>query len=117
MQGRSSHWTLAIMIRFLLRFLGLCCLAGAFFFVVYDGAKSIVDQRLYISYVAKVWVMVHEGSLAQLQQTLQRLAPALWDSVDAVLNDAPVALALVILGALLLLLGRKKKPLIGYARS
>jgi hypothetical protein len=37
------------MIRFLLRFLGLLTLALGFIFLVYDGTKSIADQRLYIN--------------------------------------------------------------------
>jgi hypothetical protein len=44
------------------------------------------------------------------------MMPALGPGCVTVL-DTPVALVLAILGALLLLLGRKKKPLIGYARS
>jgi hypothetical protein len=107
----------AIMIRFLLRFLGLLSLALGFIFLVYDGAKSIVDQRLYISSVREAWNSVSDGSLAQLQSALQRMMPGLWDPVAVTILDTPVALVLAILGALLLLLGRKKKPLIGYARS
>ena len=34
------------MIRFLLRFVGLCLLATAFVFFVYDGTKSIANQHL-----------------------------------------------------------------------
>jgi hypothetical protein len=45
------------------------------------------------------------------------MMPVLWDPVAVTLLDTPVALVLAILGALLLLLGRKKKPLIGYVRS
>ncbi len=32
------------MIRFLLRFIGLCLLATAFVFLVYDGTKSIANH-------------------------------------------------------------------------
>ena len=105
------------MIRFLLRFLGLLSIALGFIFLVYDGTKSIADQRLYISRVTDAWAIVSEGSLAQLQPTLQRMMPVLWDPLAVTLLDTPVALVLAILGALLLLLGRKKKPLIGYVRS
>ena len=48
---------------------------------------------------------------------IPRVKSALWDPVAVTVLDTPVALVLAILGALLLLLGRKKKPLIGYARS
>ena len=105
------------MIRFLLRFLGLLSIALGFIFLVYDGTKSIADQRLYISRVTNAWEIVSEGSLAQLKPALQRMMPVLWDPVAVTLLDTPVALVLAIMGALLLLLGRKKKPLSGYARS
>ena len=105
------------MIRFLLRFLGLLSIALGFIFLVYDGTKSIADQRLYISRVMDAWAIVSEGSLAQFQPALQRMMPVLWDPVAVTILDTPVALVLAILGALLLLLGRKKKPLIGYARG
>jgi hypothetical protein len=105
------------MIRFLFRFLGLLCLALGFILLVYDGTKSIADQRLYITKVSDVWTWVHETSLPLVKPTLERIAPVLWDPVATTFLNAPSWLALVILGALLMLLGRKKKPLIGYARS
>src|SRR5712692_7783177 len=104
------------MIRFVFRFAGLLCLALGFIFLVHDGTKSIADQRWYITKVSDVWAAVHESSLAQVEPTLRRLAPVLWDPVAVSVLNAPSSLALVVLGAFLLLIGRKKKPLIGYAR-
>ena len=105
------------MIRFLFRFLGLLSLALGFILLVYDGTKSIADQRWYFSKVSDMWVAIHESSLAQVQPALERIAPALWDPAAITVLNAPSSLALVALGVLLLLIGRKKKPLIGYARS
>jgi hypothetical protein len=104
------------MIRFLLRFIGLLSLALAFIFLVYDGTKSIADQRLYITRVAEVWATLHEASLGQLRPTLEGLAPWLWDPVATTVLNAPTAVVLVIFGTILVLLGRKRRPLIGYAR-
>ena len=104
------------MIRFLFRFLGLLCLALGFIYLVYDGTKSIADQKWNITKVSDMWAMVHETSLAQVQPALERIAPVLWDPVAVTILNAPSWLVLVVLGALLLLIGRKKKPLIGYAR-
>ena len=106
-----------IMIRFLFRFIGMLCLALGFIFLVYDGTKSIADQRWYITKVSDVWTALHETSLAQVQPTLERIAPVLWDPVASTVLNAPSWLVLAILGALLMLLGRKKKPLIGYTRN
>jgi hypothetical protein len=111
----AYHWP--IMIRFLFRFLGLVCLALGFIFLVYDGTKSIADQRLYITRVSDVWAAVHESSLGQLRPMVERLAAWLWDPVVQSVLNAPTWLVLVILGTLLILLGRKKRPLIGYARD
>ncbi|MGH6768657.1 MAG: hypothetical protein ACRECO_06500 [Xanthobacteraceae bacterium] len=105
------------MIRFLLRFVGLLSLALAFIFLVYDGTKSIADQRLYITRVSEVWSAVHEGSLAQVQPFLDGWSPWLWDPVAKNILDAPAWAALVVIGALLVLIGRKRRPLIGYARD
>jgi hypothetical protein len=103
------------MIRFLLRFIGLLLLALAFIFFVYDGTKSIADQRLYVTNVAEVWSTVHDSSLAQVRPSLDGRAAWLRDPVNYVLNTS-VCLVLLVLGIILVLLGRKKRPLIGYAR-
>ena|SRR5687767_12447848 len=105
------------MIRFLFRFLGLLALALAFIFLVYDGTKSIADQRLYVTTVAEAWSTVHESSLTQLRPALERFAPWLWDAVNTYFLNASFCLVLLILGAILVLIGRKRRPLIGYARN
>jgi hypothetical protein len=104
------------MIRFLLRFLGVLCLALGFLLLVYDGTKWIADQRLHITKVSEVWTSVEENSLAKLQPTVERVAPWLWDPITVDVLNAPSWLVLFVLGSVLLLLGRKKRPLIGYAR-
>jgi hypothetical protein len=105
------------MIRFLFRFLGLLCLALGFIFLVYDGTKSIADQRFYVTRVVDVWVAVHDASLAQVRPTVERIALWLWDPVVQGVLNAPTWLVLAVLGTLLILLGRKRRPLIGYARN
>jgi hypothetical protein len=104
------------MTRFLLRFIGLLLLALAFIFLVYDGTKSIADQRLYVSKVAEVWATLHEASLTQVRPTLEGLAPWLWDPLASNVLNAPACLVLLIIGTILVLFGRKRRPLIGYAR-
>jgi hypothetical protein len=97
------------MIRFVFRFAGLVALALGFIFLVHDGTKSIADQTLY----------VHQSSLAALQPVVERYAGTWgWQGVvKPYFLDQPVSLVLAIIGAILILLGRKKKPLIGYARD
>ena len=104
------------MIRFLFRFIGLWLLAAGFIFVVYDGTKSIAGNALFLTKVQEVWSNVHQSSLVALKPMLEKYAAALWDPGMTTLLDQPIALVLIVLGALLLLLGRKRKPLIGYGR-
>jgi hypothetical protein len=105
------------MIRFLFRFLGLWMIAGAFVFFVYDGTKSIADRMLYFTKVSEFWAWVHQDSLLALQPAIERHLAWLWDPVVVTVLAAPASLVLGVLGTFLILLGRKKKPLIGYARS
>jgi hypothetical protein len=105
------------MIRFLFRFLGLLCLALGFIFLVYDGTKSIADQHITITKVSDVWTDVHEQSLTQVRPVVEHYAVWLWDPIVQNVLLAPSWLVLAILGAILLLLGRKRRPLIGYARG
>jgi hypothetical protein len=106
------------MIRFIFRFLGLLLLALGFIFLVYDGTKSIADQSLYVSSVGAAWADVHQSSLQALQPIVERrLGPWFWQGVQRYLLEQPASLVLAVLAAVLILLGRKKKPLIGYARD
>ena len=105
------------MIRFLFRFVGLLCLALAFILLVYDGTKSIADQRIYITSVTDMWVAVHEASLTQLRPAVERLSVWLWDPVAVKILAAPSELVLAVIGMVLILIGRKKRRLIGYARD
>ena len=106
------------MIRFVFRFLGLLTLAAAFIFVVYDGARFIANQKLDFTTVGEVWSLVHFNSLQLFQPAVERhVAPWVWQSViQPYFLEQPAALYLLIVGAILVLLGRRKKPLIGYAR-
>jgi hypothetical protein len=105
------------MIRFLFRFVGLLGLALAFIFLVYDGTKSIADQRWYITSLSEVWTWVHQTSLLAIQPAFERISPLLWDPIAVRILNAPVSLVLGTLGVVLILLGRKKQPLIGFARN
>jgi hypothetical protein len=105
------------MIRFLSRTLGLLFLAAAFIFLVYDGTRSIAANMLLYSKLDEIWSLVHQASLQQLQPLIERNAPPwLWDPVITTVLDAPAIVVLAVVGAILIILGRRKKPLIGYTR-
>jgi len=106
------------MIRFLSRFIGLLLLALAFIFVVYDGIRSISDGGILITKTSYVWNAIHDGSLKGLQALVeQKLGVEVWQIGIAPVLDQPAAAIFCVLGIILIVLGRKKKPLIGYARD
>jgi len=107
------------MIRFIFRFFGLLLLALGFIFLVYDGTKSIADQSLRFSTVGEFWANVHQNSLSALQPLVERLmGPGIWGTVvQRYFLEQWAWLVFAIIAAILILLGRKKKPLIGYARD
>lgn len=106
------------MIRFLLRFIGLLVLAAAFILVIYDGTKSIAANSLFFTSVRTLWELVNAGSLAKLRALIAPYAGGfLWDPVMTSILAAPAFSLLGFFGIVFILLGRRRKPLIGYARS
>jgi len=105
------------MIRFLLRFLSLCLLATAFVFFVYDGTKSIANHDLVYTKVGDVWAIIDQTSLNQAQNWLKQKFVWAWDPYLQKSFDLPAWAVVGAVATLLIMLGRKKKPLIGYARD
>ena len=106
------------MIRFVFRFIGLWILAAGFVALVRDGTKSIAGNAVFITRLADDWTNIHASSLESLKVLVERYAGAAgWEIVSAYLLAAPTWLVLAILGSILILIGRKKKALIGYGRD
>jgi hypothetical protein len=106
------------MIRFVFRFIGLICLAAAFILVIYDGTKSIAANSLFLTSVRTLWELINAGSLQKLKPLIDPYAGGLlWDPVMVAILAAPSWSLLGGFGILLLLFGRRKRPLIGYVRS
>ncbi len=106
------------MIRFVLRFVGLLLLALAFIFVVYDGMKSIADRDIYLTKIGQFWIDIHAASAKAFEEATGRmLGSGAWQFVIQPVLDQPASAGFAILGVVLILLGRKKRPLIGYARD
>ena len=105
------------MIRFLLRMIGLFSLAAAFILVIYDGTKSIASNAVLLTSVRTLWDTLNAASLQSLRPLIEDTAtPYLWDPVFTGFLAWPSWAVLAGLGVVLILLGRKKRPLIGYAR-
>ncbi len=105
------------MIRSLLRLIGVIALAAGFILLMYDGAKSIADSRVYIYKLGQLWTDVHAASLQAAQTRVQASLPAqVWDPGISTILDQPSWLIFGIIGTIFILLGRRRKSLIGYAR-
>ncbi len=105
------------MIRFLFRFIGLILLAAAFILIIYDGTKSIAGNSLFLTSTRTLWELVSAGSIAKIRPLIEPYAGGLlWDPIMLAILAAPSWGLLGFFGILLLLFGRRKKPLIGYAR-
>ena len=104
------------MIRSVFRMFGLVLLAAGFVFFIYDGTKSIADQTIYISKFSQTWAEIHQQSLQAAQAAVEQNVTWLWGTVLQPVLEQPTWLVLGTIGMVLLLLGRRRKPLIGYAR-
>ena len=105
------------MIRFLLRFIGLFSLAAAFILVIYDGTKSIAGNAVSITSVRALWELINAASLARVEPLIKPYAGGLlWDPLMVSVLSAPSWALLGLFGIFFILLGRKRRPLIGYAR-
>jgi hypothetical protein len=105
------------MIRFLLRFLGLLLLATAFVFFVYDGTKSIANHQFVALKVSELWADIDQRSLNAVQDWIKQKALWAWDPYAQIFFDLPTWVVLGVISTILVMLGRKKKKLIGYARD
>jgi hypothetical protein len=104
------------MIRGLFRLVGLLLLASGFVFMVYDGARWIADQNLRFTQFGEFWNDINQSSQQAFRTWVEAHAPWLWDSVVRLLLDQPVFAVMGVLGILLMILFRPRKPLIGYSR-
>src|ERR1700739_1026385 len=103
------------MIRFVLRFLGLCLLATAFVFFVYDGTKSLANQQFVPLKVGELWADIDQHSLNAVQDWVKAKLLWAWDPYVQGFFDLPSWAVLAVIAALLVMRGRKKKRLIGGA--
>ena len=105
------------MIRGFFRLVGLLLLAGGFIFMVYDGARWVADQTLRFTRFGQLWNDVHQSSQLAFRNMVEGVAPWLWTSIVKGILDQPVFAVLGVVGILLMILFRPRKPLIGYTRD
>ena len=105
------------MIRGIFRLFGLLLLAGGFVFMVYDGARWVADQNLRFTRFCQFWNDIHQSSQQAFRSWVEGHAPWLWGSIVKLVLDQPVFVVMGLLGIVLMLLFRPRKPLIGYSRN
>jgi hypothetical protein len=105
------------MIRGFFRLVGLLLLAGGFIFLVYDGARSIADQAVRLTRLGEFWNDIHQTSQQAFRIAVEGTSPWLWNSVVKAILNQPVWAVMGVLGILLMLVFRPRKPLIGYSRN
>jgi hypothetical protein len=105
------------MIRGFFRLVGLLLLAGGFIFLVYDGARSIADQALRLTRLGEFWNDIHQTSQQAFRIAVEGASPWLWNGAVKVILNQPVWAVMGVLGILLMLVFRPRKPLIGYSRN
>src|ERR1700752_254177 len=105
------------MIRGFFRLVGLLLLAGGFIFMVYDGARFVADNTLRFTRFGQFWNDIHQSSQQAFKVWVEGHSPWLWNNVVRAILDQPVFTVMAVLGVLLSLLFRPRKPLIGYSRD
>ena len=105
------------MIRGFFRLVGLLLLASGFIFMVYDGARFVADNTLRFTKFGQFWNDIHQSSQQAFRVWVEGLSPWLWNNVVRVILDQPVFAVMAVLGVLLMLVFRRRKPLIGYSRD
>jgi hypothetical protein len=97
------------MIRFFLRFTGFWLLAAGFVALIVDGTRSIAASSLLLMSAGDAWFAVSPGSLAALEAWARARSPALWDSGITSVLSVPAFLLLLVLGIVLMTLGRVRE--------
>ena len=97
--------------------MGLLLLAGGFVFMVYDGARWVADQTLRFTRFGQFWNDINQSSQQAFHAWIESHVPWLWNSVVKVILAQPVFAVLGVVGIVLMILFRPRKPLIGYSRD
>jgi hypothetical protein len=119
-QGRFMQGAFApnrsFMFRLTFRFLGLLLLAGAVAALVIDGTRSIAGGAPSLTPLEQTLLWLMPQKFAMLKLALRHaLPPFLWNHVAVHVLLMPTWLVVGVIGILLMLLSRKRRPKIGYA--
>jgi uncharacterized membrane protein YdfJ with MMPL/SSD domain len=77
----------------------------------------VADQTLRFTRFGEFWNDIHQSSQQAFRTWVESHAPWLWSSIVRFVLDQPVFAVMGVLGILLMLLFRPRKPLLGYSRN
>ena len=103
------------MLRFLFRAIGLLVLAGAFAAVIVDGTRSIAASGPVFTPLGEAFAAVAPTSVAALETAAGQIHPLLRDPGLLLLLKMPLWLLGGVIGGLLLVLTRPRRPTIGFS--
>jgi hypothetical protein len=104
------------MLRLLLRFVGHVGLAVGFIAFVVDGARSVANKELaYVSIGTVLDTVLPHAYAGWLGAAKLHLPSVLYDPVLIKALAAPFFVGATVIAVLLLLIGQKPKPKIGYS--
>jgi len=104
-----------VMLRLLIRFMGLALLAGGFVALVVDGTRSLAGGSFYVTTLGSVLQALGPAAFQALRSAvLSRLPTFVWDPLLVFLLMTPVGVALCGLGAAFIVLSHKHHALVGY---
>jgi len=97
----------------ILRVLGVWLMLLAIVALVYDGTRMLADNgALVFTSLGEHWYTIHPQSLNTAQAGIERhVSPFLWDPVMTTVLLTPAWIVVGVLGALLYLLGYRRKKL------
>ncbi|MDI4658734.1 hypothetical protein [Xanthobacter autotrophicus] len=97
------------MIRFLFRFIGFWLVAGGFVALIVDGTRSIASSALVFTSTGDAWFALSPGTLEQAERSGRAGLPLVWNTAILPLLSLPAFLLLVVVGLILLALGRVRE--------
>lgn len=103
------------MLRGLLRFVGLLCLAGGFATLVVDGTRSIAGNDLLFTRLGDTVAAVAPKKYEAIEPVAEKAHPMLWNSILARVFNIPTWTVFGVLGLVLIFLGRPRAPGIGFS--
>jgi hypothetical protein len=105
-----------VMLRFLLRSVGLVFLAGAFAALVVDGTRSVAAGAPAIYPLGRTVSTLFPADFLKVQALVEAHAPILWDPILVSILLLPAWVVLGLVGIVVLALARPPAPKIGYSR-